>query len=90
VAQLTPQCWAGNMPHPVDPLYEEFVVARSQAIALADEYASLLPGQPGQRELWTRVVAQTDYAYHLLKRWLARKAHGLSNCVLDEPVDGHC
>lgn len=52
-------------------LYDEFIRARQQAIALTDEYREAKHADAPERDqLWARVVRQTETARILLESWL--------------------
>ena len=52
-------------------LYEEFVRARQEAVALADRYREAYEADaPDRDQLWERVVHQTETARVLLESWL--------------------
>jgi hypothetical protein len=55
----------------VDHLYQEFVAAREQAIALTDRYTFAHPDDPRRPELWETAMRQTEVARLLLESWLA-------------------
>ena len=52
-------------------LYDEFVHARQEAIALTDKYREAKEADaPDRDQLWARVVRQTETARLLLESWL--------------------
>jgi hypothetical protein len=51
-------------------LYEEFVRARQEAVALSDRYRDAPANAPDRDLLWERVVRQTETARVLLESWL--------------------
>ena len=52
-------------------LYEEFVRARQEAVALTDKYREAYETDALDRDqLWERVVRQTETARLLLESWL--------------------
>lgn len=51
-------------------LYERFVDARRQAVALTDQYHQIPSNDPRRQEVWDRVVRQTETARVLLESWL--------------------
>jgi len=52
-------------------LYEEFVRARMEAVALTDKYREAYEANAPDRDLlWERVVDQTEAARLLLESWL--------------------
>lgn len=51
-------------------LYEQFLEAREQAIALSDRFAATPKTDPARDELWDSVLRQTETARALLERWL--------------------
>jgi hypothetical protein len=55
-------------------LYEEFVRARQEAVALTDQYREAPADAPYRDELWERVVRQTETARMLLEMWLRPEA----------------
>jgi hypothetical protein len=66
-------------------LFEQFVAAREQAIALTDRFVTT-PGDDSTRdELWQHVVRQTGTARPLLERWL--RSGQLSDQTHPTPVD---
>jgi hypothetical protein len=66
-------------------LFEQFVAAREQAIALTDRFAVTHGDDPGRDELWQHVVRQTDTARLLLERWL--RSGQLSDQAHPNPFD---
>jgi hypothetical protein len=55
-------------------LYEQFVAARREAVALTDHYRATGAEDPSRAELWERVVRQTETARGLLESWLQSAA----------------
>jgi hypothetical protein len=54
-------------------LYEDFLAARSEAVALTDAYREVPSDDPARPLIWDRVVRQTETARQLLERWLSRQ-----------------
>ena len=55
-------------------LYEAFVRAREEAVALTDRYRETPPDAPERDLMWERVVGQTETARVLLESWLEKGA----------------
>ena len=53
-------------------LYEEFVRARSAAMALTDRYHQLAADDPARPVEWDHVVRQTEAARQMLEAWLRK------------------
>jgi hypothetical protein len=51
-------------------LYEQFVAARVEAVALTDIYRETAADDPRRGVLWEAVVRQTESARVLLESWL--------------------
>ena len=51
-------------------LFEQFVAAREQAIALTDRFDTTAIDDPSGAELWNHVMRQIDTARLPLERWL--------------------